>query len=209
MERSEWNAALDERIGKARRTVYENSTVGIAGLGGLGSNIAISLARAGIGKLVIADFDKVDITNLNRQQYLASQIGTYKTDAMEMNLKSIAPFIGIGKHCVKIDEDNITDIFGSCDIVVEALDGAEQKAMLVNTVLSSLPGKVIVSGSGMAGFGDANLIKTKKVMKDLYVCGDMTSDVDISGSLAAPRVMVCAGHQALAVLRLLTGEMDQ
>ncbi|MCR4689112.1 MAG: sulfur carrier protein ThiS adenylyltransferase ThiF [Saccharofermentans sp.] len=208
MERSEWNAALDERIGKARRTVYENSTVGIAGLGGLGSNIAISLARAGIGKLVIADFDKVDITNLNRQQYLASQIGTYKTDAMEMNLKSIAPFIGIGKHCVKIDEDNITDIFGSCDIVVEALDGAEQKAMLVNTVLSSLPGKVIVSGSGMAGFGDANLIKTQKVMKGLYVCGDMTSDVDTSGSLVSARVMVCAGHQALAVLRLLTGEMD-
>lgn len=200
--------ALEERHGKERQEKFSSATVAICGLGGLGSNIAVSLVRAGIGKLILIDFDKVDITNLNRQQYKADQIGLEKTVALSKNLKEISPYVELEAHSVFLDENNIPELLQSADVICEAFDKPECKATLVNTVLENMPGKPLVAASGMAGFGDPNTITTKKIMKNFYLCGDGVSDVEKGIGLVAPRVMICAAHQALTVLRILANETD-
>ena len=206
--KDEWNKALCERHGEELQQKFSSATVAICGLGGLGSNIAISLARAGIGKLILIDFDKVDITNLHRQQYKASQIGMNKIDALSENLKEIAPYIGIESHTVRITEDNAVELLKDADIICEAFDDAEAKAMLTNLVLEEMPNKFLVAASGMAGFGSANTIKTRKVMSRFYLCGDEESDVQSEGSLISSRVMLCAAHQAHTVLRILAEQFE-
>lgn len=206
--KDEWNKALCERHGEELQQKFSSAIVAICGLGGLGSNIAISLARAGIGKLILIDFDKVDITNLHRQQYKASQIGMDKTVALSENLKEIAPYTGIESHTVRITEDNAAELLKDADIICEAFDDAEAKAMLTNLVLEEMPDKFLVAASGMAGFGSANTIKTRKVMSRFYLCGDEESDVQSEGSLVSSRVMLCAAHQAHTVLRILAGEIE-
>ena len=206
--KEEWNKALCERHGETLQKKFSGATVAICGLGGLGSNIAVSLARAGVGKLILIDFDRVDVTNLNRQQYKANQIGMNKTDALRDNLLEIAPYIAIETHTVRVTEDNATAILADADIVCEAFDDAEYKAMLTNLVLEKMPSKFLVAASGMAGLGSANTIKTRKVMSRFYLCGDEESDVQSKGSLISSRVMLCAAHQAHTVLRILAGEFE-
>ena len=206
--KDEWNNALCERHGENVQKKFSAATVAICGLGGLGSNIAISLARAGIGKLILCDFDRVDITNLHRQQYKANQIGMVKTDALSDNLKEIAPYIDIESHTVRITDNNAVELLKDADIICESFDDAECKAMLTNLVLETMPDKYLVAASGMAGMGSANTIQTRRVSKRFYVCGDGASDVSEVGSLVASRVMVCAAHQAHTVLRILAGEFD-
>ena len=206
--KDEWNKALCERHGEELQQKFSSAIVAICGLGGLGSNIAISLARAGIGKLILIDFDKVDITNLHRQQYKASQIGMNKTDALYENLKEIAPYIGIESHTVRITEDNAVELLKDADIICEAFDDAEAKAMLTNLVLEEMPDKYLVAASGMAGFGSANSIKTRKITSKFYLCGDEESDVQSEGSLVSSRVMLCAAHQAHTVLRILAEQFE-
>ena len=204
--REEWLSALIERHGEERQNAFLNATVAICGLGGLGSNIAVSLTRAGIGKLILIDFDKVDITNLNRQQYKMSQLGMDKTEACQKNLRDISPYTEIETHTVKLTEENIPELLTEADIICEAFDKADQKAMLVNTVLETFPEKYLISGSGMAGFGSANSIQTRKVFGRFYLCGDEKSDVNDGIGLVASRVMVCAAHEAHMVLRILSGD---
>ena len=204
----EWTDAWIARHGAALHERFSSATVAICGLGGLGSNIAIALARAGIGKLILIDFDRVDITNLHRQQYKANQIGFYKADALAENLLEIAPYTKIKTVTAKITEENFTDLLKNADIVCEAFDNAESKAMLVNGVLEQLPDCYLVAASGMAGMDTPNTIKTRKIMKRFYLCGDETSDVADTIGLVAPRVMLCAAHQAQTVLRILAGEYD-
>lgn len=206
--KEEWNGALFERHGQELQNKLLSATVAICGLGGLGSNIAISLARAGIGKLILIDFDRVDITNLHRQQYKADQIGKYKTEALTENLKEIAPYIDIETVTVCITEDNAAPLLRQADIVCEAFDNAECKAMLANTVLEAMPDKFLVAASGMAGIGSANAIQTRRVSKRFYICGDGASDVSEVGSLFASRVMLCAAHQAHVVLRILAEQFE-
>lgn len=206
--KDEWNKALCERHGEELQQKFSSATVAICGLGGLGSNIAITLARAGIGKLILNDFDKVDITNLHRQQYKASQIGMDKTVALSENLKEIAPYTGIESHTVRITEDNAAELLKDADIICEAFDNAEAKAMLTNQVLETMPDKYLVAASGMAGFGSANTIQTRRVAKRFYLCGDGASDVSEEGSLVASRVMLCAAHQAHTVLRILAEQFE-
>ena len=201
--KEEWNKALYERHGEDVQKKFSAATIALCGLGGLGSNIAISLARAGIGKLILIDFDKVDITNLHRQQYKANQIGKDKTDALSENLKEIAPYIGIESHTVRITEDNAVELLKDADIICEAFDNAECKAMLTNLILETMPNKFLVAASGMAGFGSANSIRTRKITSKFYLCGDEQSDVQSEGSLVSSRVMLCAAHQAHTVLRIL------
>ena len=181
----------------------------MCGLGGLGSNLAIALARAGIGKLILIDFDCVDITNLHRQQYKASQIGQCKTDALAENLFEIAPYTDIKTVTVKITEDNLAELLKDADIICEAFDNAEAKAMLVNGVLEQLPECYLVAASGMAGMDTPNSIKTRKIGKWFYLCGDEISDAASTIGLVAPRVMLCAAHQAQTVLRILAGEYEE
>ena len=204
----EMRKALDERHGKALQDKLERATVAICGLGGLGSNIAISLARAGIGELILIDFDQVDITNLHRQQYKASQIGRYKTDALAENLQEIAPYVKLTTHTQKISEENYSELLSQADVICEAFDDAGAKAMLVNGVLETMPEKYLVSASGMAGLGPANTIKTRKITKHFYLCGDGVSDVADGMGLVSSRVMLCAAHEAHAVLRILAEEYE-
>ena len=204
----EWYKALAERHGEDIQKKFTSATVAICGLGGLGSNIAVALARAGVGKLILIDFDKVDISNLHRQQYKANQIGVNKTDALAHNLYEIAPYIAIETHCVRITENNAKKLLESADIICEAFDDAEAKAMLTNLVLEKMPSKYIIASSGMAGMGSANVIKTRRVSKKLYICGDEVSDVKVEGSLISSRVMICAAHQAHTTLRILAEQFE-
>lgn len=203
--RERWREALAERHGKELQTKLEKATVAVCGLGGLGSNVAICLARAGVGTLILIDYDRVDLTNLHRQQYKADQIGMPKVEALAGNLREIAPYAELRGHDVKMDVSNLEELLRDADIVVEAFDKAEAKAMLVNGVLEAFPEKRVVSGSGMAGLGSANSIRTRRVGSRLVLCGDGTSDVEEAGSLFAARVMLCAAHEALAVIRWIAG----
>lgn len=206
--KEEMRRALEKRCGVQVQECFSKAVIAICGLGGLGSNIAISLARAGIGKLILIDFDRVDITNLNRQQYAASQIGEYKTEALSKNLKAIAPYIELETHTVRITEDLVPELLKDADIICEAFDDAQAKAMLANAVLEKLPEKYLVAASGMAGFGPANAIRTRKITGHFYLCGDECSDLVEGMGLVAPRVMICAAHQAQAVLRILIDEFE-
>ena len=207
--KEEWNNALEERHGKELHRAFSSAMVAVCGLGGLGSNIAIALARAGIGKLILIDFDRVDITNLHRQQYKADQIGMYKTVALAENLKEIAPYISLEIHTERITEDNVLTLLKDADIICEAFDDAECKAMLTEIVLTEMRDKYLVAASGMAGLYDANRIKTRKVASRFYLCGDEESDVADGLGLVSSRVMICAAHQAHTVLRILASNFEE
>ena len=206
--KEEWMKALNDRHGIELQKKISSTTVAVCGLGGLGSNIATSLARAGIGKLILIDFDKVDITNLHRQQYKANQIGMCKTEALQNNLKEINPYLETKIHTICLDESNAKDVLADADIICEAFDNAEAKANIVNFVLSEMPNKYIVAASGMAGLDSANLIKTRKVSKRFYLCGDEVSDIKDGIGLVSTRVMLCAAHQAHTVLRIIAEEYE-
>lgn len=200
--------AFRARHGEALQQKFTNGTIAVCGLGGLGSNIALSLARAGIGKLILTDFDRVDISNLHRQQYKASQIGMYKTEALTANLLEVSPYLSITAHTVRITPDNICMLLSDADIICEAFDKAEEKAMLVNHILEKMPEKYLIAASGMAGIGPANLIQTRKITEHFYLCGDQVSSVEDGTGLFSSRVMLCAAHQAHMSLCLLAGIHD-
>ncbi len=206
--KDEWKKALCERHGEDIQEKFSSATVAICGLGGLGSNIAVSLARTGVGKLILIDFDRVDITNLHRQQYKVSQIGMSKTDALRDNLLEVSPYVELETHTERVAEENAVRLLQGADIICEAFDDAECKAMLTNLVLEKMPDKYLVAASGMAGFGSVNAVKTRKVMSRFYLCGDEQSDVQTEGSLVASRVMLCAAHQAHTVLRILAEQFE-
>ena len=186
----------------------KKAKVCILGLGGLGSNVAILLARAGIGYLKLVDFDIVEASNLNRQQYRISNIGMKKTEAMKTIIKEINPFIEVEILDIKVNRENIHSIVGDIEIVVEAFDRAETKAMTLEELLTN-KNKIVVSASGMAGLGPANEIITRKVRNNFYLIGDNYSDYEEYSGIMSTRVMLCAAHQANMVLRLILGEKGE
>lgn len=196
-------STFDKRLEKEAREKLRNSKVAIAGLGGLGSNIAVMLVRSGVGKLLLVDFDKVDISNLNRQAYSIPHLGTEKTQALSQILKDINPDVEIETLCTKVTEENAKEIFEKYPIVCEAFDKADQKAMLISTLLSQCKNTTVISGNGMAGYSDANAIKTRKITDRLYICGDGVADIDKGDILMASRVLICAGHQANKAIQLI------
>lgn len=206
--KEQWNYELSLRHGEKLSKKLSKSKVAVCGLGGLGSNIALCLSRMGVGKLILIDFDKVDITNIHRQQYKVSQIGRYKTEALCENIREINPYIETEIQTVCINNENATDLLSDADIICEAFDNAEGKAMLTEIVLISMPGKYFIAASGMAGVESSNLIKTRKINKCFYLCGDEISDVNEGIGLTASRVMLCAAHQAHMVLRIIAGQYD-
>lgn len=205
--KKEWMDALILRHGKERQERFSSATVAVCGLGGLGSNVSIMLARAGVGKLILVDFDKVDLSNLHRQQYKPSQIGEYKTDALSVNLKEIAPYIELEIHTLRLNEENTVSILKESDIVCEAFDDPTAKAELANVVLEFMSDKYLVAASGMAGIGDANDVVTRKISDKFYLCGDGVSDSKKGLPLFSSRVALCAAHQAHLILRILSGEI--
>lgn len=177
--------------------------VGIAGAGGLGSNCAAALARTGMGTLVIVDFDSVELSNLSRQYYFTDQVGMMKTTALKENLSRINPEVNVVIHEVKLDKKNIPFIFSGCNIIVEAFDKTEMKEMLIETVQKELPGIPLIIGSGMAGWGNNEILKFRKIDNTLYVCGDESSEASEDLPALAPRVGIVANMQANAVIELL------
>ena len=183
----------------------KKTRVCILGLGGLGSNVAVLLARSGIGYLKLVDFDIVEASNLNRQQYRISHIGIKKTEAMKSIIREINPFVEVDILDIKVDRENIYSIVGDIEIVVEAFDRAETKAMILEELLTD-KNKIVVSASGMAGLGSANEIVTRKIKDNFYLIGDNYSDYEEYSGIMSTRVMICAAHQANVVLRLILGE---
>lgn len=206
--REQLQQALSERYTPRMYEKISGASAAIAGLGGLGSHIAVMLARAGVGKLFLVDFDRVELTNLNRQAYDISHLGQHKTNALSGILKSINPYLDITTKNVFVTEENAQDLFQGYPILCEAFDKPECKAALVNTVLEKCPGTTIVAGSGMAGYGSANRILTQKKMNRLYVCGDGETELEQNICLMASRVTICAAHQANMVIRLILGEEE-
>ncbi len=202
-----------ERVMTERHTrpVYDklkSARVAVAGLGGLGSNVAVSLTRAGVGELMLVDFDRVDLSNLNRQQYEIADLGRYKTEALSERLTRINPYVKLTRKTIKVTAENAAGIFGGFGIVCEAFDRADRKAMLISALLGECRNTVIVSGSGMAGYLSSNMIQTKRAFDRLYICGDgVTDSADVNG-LMAPRVAICANHQANMIIRLILGERE-
>lgn len=206
--KEEFFSALAGKHGRELQKRISSSSVAICGLGGLGSNIAAILVRSGIGILRLIDFDRVDLSNIGRQQYFMTQTGMYKTDALAENLRAISPYTEIHTYTERISEENASQLIGNCEIVCEAFDRAEEKAMLVNHVLEKMPDKYIVAASGMAGISSANTVTTRKVSSRLYICGDGVSDISEDGTVFPSRVMICAAHQAHMVLRIIAGQYD-
>lgn len=200
--------ALNIRHGEELQNKISAARVAVCGLGGLGSNIAIALARAGVGHLHLIDFDRVDLTNLNRQQYAVGQLGQYKTDALRETLSLVSPYCDVTCDTIKVTEETLPDLLRNEDYICEAFDRAEAKAMLVSGVLEHFPEKYLVAGSGLAGLGSANTIQTRRISKRFYLCGDGTSDSSVGLGLVASRVLVCAAHEANMILRLIAGETE-
>jgi sulfur carrier protein ThiS adenylyltransferase len=180
--------------------------IGIAGAGGLGSNCAINLGRCGFEKFVIADFDVVEPSNLNRQAYLPAHIGLSKGDCLQELLLQINPACLVEKHRTRLDASNAPGVFGPCDVVVEAFDTAECKAMLVNLFLDSQ--KLVVSASGVAGFGNSDRIVTRKVRDNFYIIGDGSSDTGLGVKPYAPCVAVAAAKQADVVIEWVLSRVE-
>ncbi len=203
---NEFYMALEKRHGTELQRKISKSCVAICGLGGLGSNIALLLARMGIGKLLLLDFDSVDLSNIARQQYFLSQIGMLKTEAITEIISNINPYCSVVTENIRLDSKNIMTALNDADIVCEAFDNPESKAVLVDAVSEKFPGKYLVTASGMSGIHTANTITTRQVTKNFFVCGDGESNIEKDGTLFASRVAVCASHQANAIIEIIGKE---
>ena len=199
------NALLARCTGEEVKKL-RNAEVAVAGLGGLGSHVSVFLVRAGVGHLHLIDFDKVDLTNLNRQHYFISHLGMDKTEALKEQLLQINPWLDIKTSCERVTEENIPRLFQKADIICEAFDRPENKAMLVNGCLELFPEKPLICASGMGGFGRSNTIITRQVGRNFYLCGDSTSGIEEGQGLAAPRVALCAAHEANQILELILND---
>ena len=181
------------------------SSVAVVGCGGLGSNVAAMLLRSGVRNLTLIDFDAVDASNLNRQLFFADQIGRPKTEALAETLLRIDPDAHLTLHSLRVTAENLVDLVRDVDVVVEAVDRADTKAMVVNTCMEALPDTPLVTASGLAGYGSANSIATERPCDNLYLVGDLESDVNAGHPLFASRVMVASAHEAHAAIRRLLG----
>ncbi|MHC4646902.1 MAG: sulfur carrier protein ThiS adenylyltransferase ThiF [Planctomycetota bacterium] len=191
-------AAISDKLRRA--------TVGIAGLGGLGSTVAAALARAGVGQLIIADFDSVEQSNLTRQQYFVDQIGKSKVECTIENLSRINADVKVTGHCRRLDAESVPVIFAQADVIAECFDKAEEKQMIVETVLTKMDKPIVVTVSGLAGYGNSNAIQTRRVSDRLILVGDNERGIDSEPVLTAPRVGIAACHQANAILEVIIDE---
>jgi sulfur carrier protein ThiS adenylyltransferase len=198
-------APLEPSDNAALRARLKASHVAIIGCGGLGSNAAAMLVRCGVGELTLIDFDLVEESNLNRQMYFRDQLGMHKTDALAETLVRIYPDVTLHLSHDCVSADNLAALVGDADVVIEAADRAEVKAMIANTALEQLPDTPLISASGLAGFDSANEVVTERVVDMFYLVGDLRSDVSLGYPLFASRVMVAAAHEAHAAVRILLG----
>jgi sulfur carrier protein ThiS adenylyltransferase len=194
-------------IFKEIKEIVSTKTVGIAGCGGLGSNCAVALARTGVGKLVVVDFDIIHKSNLNRQYYYSDQLGQQKSFTLSDNLYFVNPNVKVIAHDIKLGHKDIVRIFKDCDVIIEAFDLAEMKQLIIETVLTEMPGKPLICGMGMAGYGNNNGIRMEQY-DDLYICGDFETEIANDMPPMAPRVGIVANMQANQAIELLI-KMDK
>ncbi len=202
ISQAEFEAEFYKRNPPGALDILKKKTAAIAGAGGLGSNIAAMLVRSGVYNLIIADYDSVELSNLNRQQFFYNQLGALKTEALKENLLKINPFITVTALPVKITKDNAAHIFSKADMLIEAFDKAEMKAMLIEAWCAAFPQKYIIAASGLAGIGRGGLIKSSAYGK-LIICGDQMSEAGEKNGLIAPRVTLTAALQANCAVEIL------
>lgn len=188
---------IEQRLKKA--------SVGIAGLGGLGSNAAVALVRAGVGKLVLVDFDRVEKSNLNRQYYFLDQVGLLKTDALKVNLLRINPETVLEMINMRLETGTMDAPFHHVDIVIEALDKAETKANFIEDIHSKIPAVPLIGASGVAGLGSSDSVYTIH-SGNLHICHNPEAPSSDDGILLAPRVALMANWEANLALEILLGE---
>jgi len=192
---------------KSKLEKLKGTCIGIAGCGGLGSNCAMALARAGVGTLVIVDFDTVTLENLNRQYYFRDQVGQKKVLALQENIKKVNPEIEVQVHDVRLGPDEVVHIFKKCQVIIEAFDRADMKLMIIETVNECFPDKFIIAGSGLAGYGENNALHTRR-LGSLFICGDETSEVSADLPPLAPRVGIVAAMQANQALEIILDDLE-
>ena len=183
----------------------QQTRVGIAGAGGLGSNCATALVRCGFRKLRILDFDTVDHSNLNRQFYFLSQVGRAKVESLRENLQAINPGLELETSSVRVEKENATGLFQDCDVVVEAFDREEYKQLIIETYLNSA--KLLVAASGLAGWGNSDRIQVHKIKDNFYLVGDLVTGVGPNCPPLAPCVAIAAAKQADIILSFVLGPM--
>ena len=199
-----WWQALADRCGREACQRLRQARVAVVGLGGLGSNIAPLLVRMGVGRLHLLDFDRVELSNLHRQQYGLSQVGQLKTEALAATLRGINPFVQLQLDNVRLTEENFTTYLAEDSYICEAVDRATTKAWLINGVLTTWPERYLVAASGMAGAGPTELLQVRRLQSNFYICGDGSSDC-CRETLVASRVACCAAQQAHLLYRLILG----
>ncbi|MCX7846832.1 MAG: sulfur carrier protein ThiS adenylyltransferase ThiF [bacterium] len=189
--------------------IVKQSCVGIAGLGGLGSTVALALARMGVGRLILVDFDLVEPSNLNRQQYFIDQLGQPKAHALTATIARINPCVRCDPHVAKVTPDNLATLFAPVNVLIEAFDRADQKAMLAAHWLRQFPSVPLIMASGVAGTGPATTISVRRCGHHLYVVGDLESAAEPGRGLMAPRVGIAAHIQATLAVRVLLGDCTE
>lgn len=205
----EMEALMAARHGPGVHARVRRARVGIAGCGGLGSAVAVALARTGVGTLLLVDYDVVEPSNLNRQQYFVDQLGLPKTAALAANLRRINPYVAVETRDLVLTRENIPAVFTGCDVLAECFDNPEAKRDMLRAVRRHLRRTPLVTVSGIAGTGPANEIRTRRVLQNVFLVGDAETAAAPGRGLLAPRVAIAAGHQANAVLRLLLGEVGE
>ena len=194
--------ALHKGLSPEQSSLLQAAQVAIFGLGGLGSNVAMWLARLGVGQLLLYDFDRVELSNLNRQYYLVEDVGEYKAVALLKHLRAVNPYGDYQSRVVRLTEDNLAELVGTAPIICEALDKPETKALLVNGVLESFPDKFLVAASGLAGFGTSDSMQVRQITPHFYLCGDGSSSF-LDLPLCGARVGLCAAQEALTIARII------
>ena len=194
--------ALHKGLTAEQSQRLQTAKVAVVGLGGLGSNVAMWLARLGVGQLLLYDFDKVELSNLNRQYYFLEDVGHYKATALLRHLQAVNPYGNYQSRVVRLTEDNLAELVSEAHIVCEALDSPETKALLVNGVLENHPDKYLVAASGLAGFAISSTMQVRRVTSHFYLCGDGMSDM-LELPLCGARVGLCAAQQALTIARII------
>ncbi len=210
VNRETYESMLIARHSPEVHAKLRKASVGVAGLGGLGSQIAVALVRMGIGRLTGIDFDMVELSNINRQYYFMDQIGMLKTEALEDTLKRISLLTALNLINLKIGGDNVKGLFDSCDVIIEAFDDPHAKAALFDACRVHYPDAFYIGASGVAGYGNTQALKIKKMSEKVFVVGDFTSEARPGSGLMAGRVGVAAGIQAdLAVQLIVEGVFDK
>ena len=185
----------------------ESVCVGIAGAGGLGSNVAAHLVRSGIRRLVVADFDHVAPSNLNRQFFFADQVGMQKVEALSINLFRINPEIEIKPLNLRLHNGNVNEVFEECQIIVEALDDARYKKMITEAFM--IDSRLLVCASGIGGWGNSDRITTRRLRDTFFLVGDGESEISASHPPTAAIVGLAAAKQADAVIEKILNSRVQ